>query len=283
MVPPLLGEGGLLPLLHETVGCYCLNYNNEQKRASMSARFQQLGLPLFLYDGVGHDDPRLDKVRDDPALRRLWSVTYGHLDMLEQFLATDRAFGVFCEDDIVVNRELAYHLPHVMNDMGTHGIDFLLLGYMTTAPIRPSFMHTHLGNTDVPYCTRPEWSYFSYPAYQWGVHMYMVTRAGAQELVRTFQAPRSAPATTFAQATSFAQATTFAQATSFAETTLSTPDTSFSPDWTLSKCPTVRSALMYPMLAVEDGRDPWEHYAHDGQHQFHMETYLANFVSGLFI
>lgn len=259
-IPPLLGEGGLLPLLHENVGCYCLNYKNDQKRASMSARFQQLGLPLFLYDGVGHDDPRLAPVRDDPALRRLWSVTYGHLDMLEQFLATDRAFGVFCEDDIVVNRELAYHLPHVMSDMGTHGIDFLLLGYMTTEPVRPSFMHTHLGTTDVPYCTRPSWSYFSYPAFQWGVHMYMVSRAGARELVRTFQANRS-----------------------FAETTLTTPDTSFSPDWTLSKCPSVRSALVYPMLAVEDGSDPWDHYGHEGQYRFHMDTYLANVVHGLFI
>ena len=135
-------------------------------------------------------------------------------------------------------------------------LDVLLLGYMKTYRIE-SWMEGHRlisAPKDRPY------TYHEYPNDQWGVHLYMVSRNGAKKILDTYSAH-----------------------TGYADINVNNPDKSFSPDWTITKCPGIKRALIAPMFAVEDGKDSYEHYAHDGQYSFHMETTRANYVPGLFI
>ena len=238
---------------------HCVCYQNPQKHASMKQRFESIGLNLQIYDGVPHTDPRIVQTADrniDKQLQRLWSVTYGHLDMIQLFYDSGKPFGLFCEDDIVVNRTLPFNLPFIISECQELQIECLLLGYMKTYKVE-GWMHGHELIRDFP--DRP-YTYHAYPQDQWGVHLYMLSREGAKKILDTF-----------------------ASSSGYAESTLRDPNTSFSPDWTITKCPGLRRALISPMFAVEDGNDSYEHYGHPGQYNFHMETFRFNNVPGLFI
>ena len=53
----------------------------------------------------------------------------------------------------------------------------------------------------------------------------------------------------------------------------------FNPDWTITKF-TQDRALMYPMMAVEDGKG---HYDHWGQGDYHRKSHEHNYMEGLFL
>jgi GR25 family glycosyltransferase involved in LPS biosynthesis len=246
-------------IANENCQFYCLCYKNETKHKSMKNRFSSLGLNLIIYDGVPHTDPRIIKTpqRDiDQTLQRLWSVTYGHLDMIQLFYNSGKPFGLFCEDDIVVNRTLPLHLPQIISECTELNIECLLLGYMKTYKVE-GWMQGH----ELIYSpSEGHYTYHEYPQDQWGVHLYMLSRIGAKKILDYYAAPSG-----------------------YADQNLHDPDRSFSPDWTITKCPNMRRALISPMLACEDGGDPYEHYSHLGQYNFHMETFRFNFIPGLFI
>ena len=254
-----------LEFIQNTCEFRCVCYKNEEKRKSMKARFDALGLDLKIYSGVPHTDPRIingvrapnGEVRNiSLALQRLWSVTYGHLDMIQMFYDSGKDFGLFCEDDIYVNQTLPFHLPHIVAEAKQMEVDVLLLGYMKTHSIE-SWMSGHelvYAPSDRPY------KYHRYPNDQWGVHLYMVSREGARKILNTFEG-----------------------SSGYADLNVNNPDKPFSPDWTITKCPGIKRALIAPMFAVEDGKDSYDHYAHDGQYNFHMETTRFNYIPGVFI
>jgi hypothetical protein len=226
---------------------YCLSYKHSQREQSMKERFASIGVPLIVYDGVQHDDPRLSNTKLSDGVRRLWSITYGHLDMIQMFLNSDKEFGIFMENDILVRKDLVAKLPGVIDQMNNHHMDFCLLGYMID----------HSVDHDPCYQAVSSMLY-TYPGHQWGVHLYMMNRAGAKSILAEF-------------------------ADGYADKYIDNPKKPFSPDWTVSKCPGVKSCLLFPMLAVEDGSDSYEHYAHDGQYKFHMETFRFNYIPEVFI
>ena len=243
----------------------CLCYKNETKKNSMIQRFETVGLPLQIYEGVSFTDPRIinytcsERQRRSPeeyernnslSVQRLWSVTYGHLDMIQRFLHTEQPYGLFCEDDILVNRTFPDHIQNIMEDCKEMQVDCLLLGYMMTYKIE-GWMQ---GYEEICTTTSRSYRYHNYPEELWGVHMYMLSRAGALKIIETY-------------------------ANGYADV----PNHVFSPDWTISKCPGVKRAIIYPMFAVEDGKDTIEHYNHDGQYQFHMNTFKHNYIPEVFI
>jgi GR25 family glycosyltransferase involved in LPS biosynthesis len=237
----------------------CLCYKNQTKKTSMIQRFETIGLPLQIYEGVSFTDPRIINCTYDVSgyerknslsVQRLWSVTYGHLDMIQRFLHTEQPYGIFCEDDILVNRTLPDHIQNIMEECKEMQVDCLLLGYMITFKVEGWMEHYEEIH---PFPSRP-YRYHNYPDELWGVHMYMLSRAGALKIIETY-------------------------ANGYADV----PNNVFSPDWTISKCPGVKRAIIYPMFAVEDGKDTMEHYNHDGQYQFHMNTFKHNYISEVFI
>jgi len=233
----------------------CLCYKNETKKNSMIQRFETVGLPLQIYEGVSFTDPRIrghicSERKNSLSVQRLWSVTYGHLDMIQRFLRTEQPYGLFCEDDILVNRTLPDHIQNIMEDCKEMQVDCLLLGYMMTFKVEGWMANYEEIHTGVSRSYR----YHNYPEELWGVHMYMLSRAGALKIIETY-------------------------AHGYADI----PDHVFSPDWTISKCPGVKRAIIYPMFAVEDGKDTMEHYNHEGQYQFHMNTFKHNYIPEVFI
>ena len=236
----------------------CLCYNNPKKYENMARRFDTIGLPLDIFHGVSFYDERILNIgkRKNPlAIQRLWSVTYGHLDMIQRFINTNKPYGIFCEDDIMVNRTLPVHLLNIMEECTIMKLDILLLGYMITQKIE-DWMSDYkeiecvCGQRDE---VRP-YKYHDYPDNQWGVHMYMLSHEGAKKIIETY-------------------------ANGYADN----PENVFSPDWTISKCPGLKRAIIYPMFAVEDGADLYEHYGHTGQYNFHMDTFKSNYIPDVFI
>ena len=225
----------------------------------MTQRFETIGMPLTIYEGVSYHDSRIlnRHERNNPlAIQRLWSVTYGHLDMIQRFLDSNQRYGIFCEDDILVNRTLPEHLPNIVQDCDAMHLDILLLGYMKTCKVEGWMA----GHTEIMVEKKRPYTYHEYPSDQWGVHMYMLSRKGAQRIIDTYAYPSG-----------------------YADKYMHDSTRPFSPDWTISKCPGLRRGLISPMFAVEDGADPYEHYGHEGQWQFHMDTFRAHFVPDVFI
>jgi len=261
----------------------CLCYNNTKKYDNMTCRFDTIGLPLRIFQGVSFMDDRIlnHNRRNNPLdIQRLWSVTYGHLDMIQRFLLTNKSFGIFCEDDVLVNRTLPDHLLNITKEFTIMKLDILLLGYMITQKIedwreeyqeikcmvdgcgiRSKAEDNHAYSEGLR--RSPEeygeesirsYKYHNYPDNQWGVHMYMLSREGAEKIIENY-------------------------ANGYADN----PENIFSPDWTISKCPGLKRAIIYPMFAVEDGADLYEHYGHSGQYNFHMDTFKFNYIPDVFI
>lgn len=248
-----------LEIIRDNCEFYCVCFQNDTKYNSMKTRFDTLGLNLNIYEGVPHTDQRIisnDSRQISPVIQRLWSVTYGHLDMIQFFLNSGKQFGIFCEDDIVINRTLPQNLPYIMSECNEMGTECLLLGYMKTYKVE-GWMAGH--ETIRAFPERP-YTYHAYPNDQWGVHLYMLSRSGAKKILDTY-----------------------AYASSYADVNINDSTRPFSPDWTITKCPGLNRALISPLFACEDGRDSYDHYAHDGQYNFHMETFRFNYVPNLFI
>jgi hypothetical protein len=272
-----------LDIIHDNCEFHCVCFQNDAKYQNMKTRFDTLGLNLHIYEGVPHTDPRIivsDNRQISPSIQRLWSVTYGHLDMIQFFLNSGKQFGIFCEDDIVINRTLPHNLPHIMNECTEMGTECLLLGYMKTYKVE-GWMAGH--ETIRAFPERP-YTYHAYPNDQWGVHLYMLSRSGAKKVLNTYAYSNSSgdPPRGVTDQVSSEEAFN-SLPSSYADMNINDSNRPFSPDWTITKCPGLNRALISPMFACEDGRDSYDHYAHDGQYNFHMETFRFNYVPDLFI
>ena len=237
---------------------HCLSYNDPARSASMRDRFQKFGLDLTVSPGVPHTDLRLMGA-PDADLKRLWSITYGHLDMIRAFLDGQSKYGVFCENDVLISSDFDEQLESALLRFDYLDLDLLLIGYMTTQPITASSAHPVLLRED------PGKAIFGYPEYQWGAHMYVLSRSGAERLLAKFSDGK------------------------YAAASLLEPEKAFSPDWTITKLSETgengrgRRALLYPMIAVEDGSDGMEHYGNQGQLDFHKATFEFNTRRRIFL
>lgn len=188
---------------------------------------------------------------DDPAIKRLWSCCYGHLDNLKNFYATGKKYGFTSEDDVHIHKDLAKRMPTIIQQFEEMKLDILLLGYMTEHPIKDWYTGYHFV---YPYDSDREYQYHHYPNHQWGIHLAMISREYASRVLDAF-------------------------AYGYAKQTLTNSDIApFNPDWTITKL-TDKRALMYPMMAVEDGKGNYDHW---GQGEFHRNSNRANYIPDLF-
>ncbi len=223
---------------------YCLSYKNEKRKTALKNRFVQLNIDVEFYDGVNFDDPRLSILLND-GIKKVWSCAYGHFDMIHKFVTeSDKEYGIFCEDDIYLNKNLANDIPTIIEDFKTMELDVLLLGYLTPYKIegyyygfsvKHDFLKTH--------------TYHNYPDNLWGAQMYMLSRSHAKTLLKKYY-------------------------NGYAEKSLNVDlkMCPFSSDWIITK--EGNRALVYPMYAVEDGQTQ-----HDdvGQYNFHQNCFRHNY------
>lgn len=228
---------------------YTVAYNSPKRAAEMTDRFEKIGLRLNVHTGVQMDDERL-QFSPDLSAKRLASVFYGHLDNIAKFYETGKPYGLFCEDDVNIHKDLGKELPIIMGEFNAMQLDILLLGYMTTKTIEWWQAGYPLVYDGAP----AHYRYHRYPQDQWGIHLFMISRSYAKTLLAAYGPDYAARAHNDPALTCC------------------------NPDWTLSKY-TQQRALRYPMMAVEDGKGDYDHY---GQGEFHRESHRKNYREGEF-
>lgn len=208
----------------------------------MGRALGRLGIVAKFYEGVGPDDPRLQNAG---AVKRTWSMTYGHLDLIKEFYESDNKYGIICEDDILVRKDFLERLPELVEDFEKLGLDILMLGYLCENPIDTysNFPTMH---------SRGEMKYLGYPDGLWGSQMYLISKAQAAALLEKF-------------------------AGDYAERSLTEAIAPFSPDWTITK--EGRRALVYPLLVIERYTDG---YDDEHQNRSHLKCFEYTYRSELF-
>jgi hypothetical protein len=99
------------------------------------------------------------------------------------------------------------------------------------------------------------YEFLQYPDDLWGSQMYMMSREHARKIVTDYTADY------------------ITRPLSEGESRIP-----YSPDWILTKCG--KRALIYPMMAVEEGDSPLGHPAHE---EFHHRCHVQNYVEGVHI
>lgn len=220
------------------IGFYCLNFY-QNKRPEIKRRFDYLNIDCFFYDGVTFSDERLQKYE----YKKPVSNILGHIDMIEKFLNSDYEFGIFCEDDIYINKELITNLPNICNDFKKLNLDILLLGYLLPYKLNNSNSYFKLINNN------DNLSYYTYHDKLWGTQMYMYSKEQAKYIIEKYN------------------------------NDYNNNNIPFSADFILTKDGKNR-ALITPIMAIEDNSNIIEDYY---QNEYHKNCFNCNFDKDLFL
>jgi hypothetical protein len=163
--------------------------------------------------------------------------------MLRTFINSDADFGVFCEDDIRLRKDIKKYLPEIMLQFRRHNLEILLLSCLCPYVPVEVYAHDPHGVFEHPLV------YLTYQDNLWGAHMYMLDRKTAQKHLDKYNL-------------------------AYAEETLVNSNlTHFNPDWTLTK-DAERKAAIYPMLSLEAGMVNTDH---EFQVSFHKQCFETHF------
>ena len=234
---------------------YCLNYENQTRRASMMSRFIKAGFTedeFVLHKGTSISDKRISGRGLINHTEKCWSCMYGHLDMMRDFInTTDETYkyGIFCEDDIMIDQDIKSRIEHVILDFDALSLDTLLLGYLITHQMNgPENMDRQSVYVDIQTAETTQYRYYAYGDI-WGTQMYMLSREQVGRILDKY-------------------------ADGYADAFLANSSEVFPPfsaDWTITKEGNRR--LVYPMLSIEDGKCS---YDDEGQRHFHSAAHSAH-------
>lgn len=225
---------------------YTVSFNNPSRAARMSSRFAKVGIPLTFVSPVGPDDPRIPKDLDRGSAT-IWAITWSHLAMLRAFVdesGEDVKYGIFCEDDIYIRRDLPRLVPLLTGAYESYVLDVLLLGYLLPYSAVEVRFGDNFGPLDLP-----NFSFVHYSDDVWGAQMYLLSKPKARNLLEVYNED-------------------YARRSRDRNSGLSP----FSADWTITKLG--RRALVYPMIAVEEGRPD---SVRPGEMDFHRRCTNANY------
>ena len=235
---------------------YCLCHKDEVRKAFMKESFERTGLSerYTFYDGVSADDPRFV----GNSASRAPSMMFGHLELIDAFYRDENAtFGIFCENDVMLHKDIASLLPRVLEGYTKLKLNVLLLGCLLPdrlAEEDKDQQYPVLGEGVVHGSLR--YTFRSFPEDLWGAQMYVLSKESAKILLDKYGA-----------------------GSGYYEKSLTDGTMRpFSPDWTLTK--DGNRALIYPMLAVENDR---VQIVTDVIHAtFHKKCFRAQFEEGVF-
>ncbi len=239
----------------EQVHFSCLNYKNDERKMEMQRRFNIAEIECVFYNGIDFNDDRIARYSDliDNATKRVWSCMYGHLDMISDFYyKTNKEFGIFCEDDIYIHKNLNKYLPRICMDFKCLNLDVLLLGYLLQDK---AYENNDCSLKTLPVSCSP-FSYYSFPDYVWGTQMYMLSRKHCKYLLDKYD-----------------------EKSEYAFRSINDKAIiPFAADWTLTK--EGNRALINPILIVENNSTD---YSNEGQLNFHKKCFDKHFERELFI
>jgi GR25 family glycosyltransferase involved in LPS biosynthesis len=236
---------------------YCLSHKNDERKNNMKRRFNTLNINCVFNEGVSYEDHRIKKHGSEFNDKKAFSCCYGHLDMISHFYhRTNKDFGIFCEDDIFIHKDLAVNIDKIISDAIHLKLDVLLLGYLLRIQL-----DKHNTNSDFPFkCGINEiqekpFYYFDFHDTTWGTQMYMISRSHAKYLLNKYNQQ-------------------------YADETLTNKDLiPFIADFIFTK--EGNRALISPILAVEDNINFYE--KDSIQYVFHNECFQLHYNKELFI
>ena len=236
----------------ETPPIYVINFQDESRKQNMIRRFDAFGISLHFVPPVFTGDSRLEGNGTEIGNKRVWSIMLQHLDSIRDFYFGDSKANhcIICEDDILISKYFARDMPYILKHFNQLNLDVLLLGYLL--PYKWSKKDNLILDLDLGGEGRgrgPEYTFKYYADDLWGSQMYLISRNHAKYLLDTFTVD-------------------------WAQSHLESP---FSPDWILTK--KGNRAMLYPMLAVEEGNTKTDHW---GQNNFHQNCFLANYDPAIY-
>jgi hypothetical protein len=240
------------------VSCYCVNFNDEQRRNNMTNRFKYFNFDLQFVEPVYTSDLRLENI-SSIFDKRTWSIMLQHLDSIKHFLEnTDKQYLIVCEDDILISKKFKNDLPDFILNMKEMKLDILLLGYLMDFKFERN-MKTYPKIKNCSYCyyndfpvlkNTDKYLYMDYPYSLWGSQMYLITREHASFLINKYTI----------------------------EYALNNPNSHFSPYWTISK--DGNKSLVNPVIALEEGISK---LGEQNQSNFHQRCFLFHYEENMFI
>jgi GR25 family glycosyltransferase involved in LPS biosynthesis len=112
--------------------------------------------------------------------KRQMSITYGHLDIIyDYYHNSNRKYAIICEDDVMIHKDIKQILRKIMIDFTILDLDILLLGYMLPYKIDNDNMKLNYF-LKKPISLHSLYTYHTYPDYQSGTQMYMITKKYAK-------------------------------------------------------------------------------------------------------
>lgn len=152
---------------------------------------------------------------------------FNFIRMFEHFLATSqKPYALFMEDDVYLRDTIVVDLESACASMAQHGVQCLLVGYLTyEPPERNCWGITPLDDTGL----------YSYSEFLWGAQGFILSRAQVQLYVTQYTAAYAWDAKRVQMLES---------------------------DYVFTKPTMQKRALLYPPLVVEEGAashtDPWQ-------------------------
>jgi len=241
-----------MKFIMENISFYCVNFFNEERKKKMQDRFQNLNKELYFVAPVFTDDSRIPKEILSDKEKRTWAIMFQHLDSIRHFYeTTEKEYLIVCEDDIMISKYFNEDLPKIIEDFNVFKIDILLLGYLLDISFEPEKHHPKIkqnkdvfSDHDFTLLEHPKkYRFYHFPYHVWGSQMYLIHRKHAKFLIDKYT------------------------------TTYGIEDRKkchFNPDWTITK--DKNHAILYPMLAVEEGLTDTNDISQNDFHKKCMET-----------
>ena len=236
----------------DNISIYIVNYKDDVRRQKMINRFAQFQITPHFVDPVEETDHRMDI--PDFKHKRTAAIMLQHLDSIRHFIDhTSNSHCIVCEDDIMISKDFYDDMPNIISTFEMHQLDVLLLGYLWPYKIDDNNYHfSKKHQTSENNTLNDKYTFRNYPNDLWGSQMYLISRDHAMYLLETFTM-------------------------NYAVEHQSNPPY-YNPDWTLTK--SGNRAILYPMLAVEEGDTKTEH---SGQNDFHRSCFLCNYDPSVFL
>lgn len=261
----------------DKISIYCLSVNNPERFNEMKDRFEKAGMQVTFSQDLAINNIEETKTTTEPCesieppqenieiiettqlaqeeivspvhkTTPLKTCTHGHWDFMHEFYNnSDKEYAIFIEDDVHIYKDFVKIIPHIIEDFNRMNLDILLLGYLLWE--NPSLI---LGNqffrpiekTDF---NGKELTYYTYPCDLWGTQMYMLSRKQVKYFIE--------------------------------ESIHKDDEKDLAADWLFTK-KGVHTALLYPMLGVENGK---QHYGiWVGQQNLHDNTHRFNYSEELY-
>lgn len=180
----------------------------------------------------------------------------GHMECLQRLVDSGDDLAIICEDDIHIRKDFTTELPDIITQFKKRNLEMLMLGYLLD--FSPITENSELPLKDFVF------TYHDYHSSVWGTQMYMIDSNYAKHILAYF-GPQSG----------------------YEEYSKNNQNAvPYSSDHIITKM-SGRKALIYPMMAVEEGVIRDQHKVEDVgtliHVNYHKNCHLVNYDSSIHI